>query len=287
MKKLIFVFSFLIFVFSLPAYAAKVMKVKDKKVYMMFEPDEPFTTGDYFLISNAEGKKIGLVQIKKIKGLKAIALLKKGKAEKGLSASFKSASKKKQQEVAEDENSEPEEPSGPDRTRLGVLVGYGMAQQDVNQYPNGTSAQDGTSFAVRGVYDYPLLDRVYFRGMGGAELFSVSGQGYPITSSSIPSTVKTSITYLALDGLLHWSMYKGRSSRFYFVGGLAILYPLSKSSDTIYEDSIDSLTIGEFGAGFEFGMGGYSIPLELSYYYFPSGDDVSTNVISFKVGVMF
>ena len=74
---------------------------------------------------------------------------------------------------------------------------------------------------------------------------------------------------------------------FYLAGGLGIFFPMSKSSTAIVEESIDQLVIGEFGAGLDFKMGSYSIPVDISYYYFPSGEDVSTNVISIKLGMIW
>jgi hypothetical protein len=289
MKNLIYLFSFLLFVFSLPAQAGKVMKVKGQKVYILFDQDEPFTTGDNFLLTNEEGKKVGLVQIKKIKGLKAIGVLKKGKADKGFATLFKSAGKKSKSSsvvMAEDADAE-SRTSGEDQSRMGVLVGYGMATQDVDQGGSGISAQDGSSMAVRGVYDYPLFESVFFRGMAGAEIFSVSGSGAPISAPSTTTTIGTDITYLSLDALFHWSVMKGSTFNAYLIGGMGILYPLSKSSEAILEDSIDSLAIGEFGGGIEMRWGSYTFPLEVTYYYFPSGEDVSTNVISVKLGILF
>ncbi len=291
MTKTSLLIALVFFCFSFSAHAGKVMKVNGKKVYIVFEQDEPFTTGDYFILNNDEGKKLGLVQVKKIKGFKAIALLKKGKAENGLTTTFKAASKKtkKSSIVTSDSESEESDSARNDsgKSRKGVLLGYGMASQDVNQGTLGTSSQSGSSIAVRGVYDYPLFSSVYFRGMAGGEFFSVSGDGYPLSNSSVVSSVGTDITYLTLDALFHWTLSKGSSTNFYLIGGMAILYPMSKTSDVILEDSIDSLAIGEFGAGIEFNLNGYAIPFEVSYYYFPSGDDVETNVISLKLGLLF
>jgi hypothetical protein len=114
----------------------------------------------------------------------------------------------------------------------------------------------------------------------------VSGDGRPLTNLSVVTSTGTDITYLTMDALFHWSFSKGKSASFYLVGGLGILYPMSKSSDIIIEDSIDSLAIGEFGGGMEFHLNGYTLPFEVTYYYFPSGD-VTTSVISLKLGLLF
>ncbi len=289
MKYFSILISLLLFSFSFSAHAGKVMKVNGSKVYIMFDQEEPFTTNDYFILNNAEGKKLGLVQIKKFKGRKAIGLLKKGKADKGYTTTFKAAGKKAKAPsvVADDESAEEDDSSSQyPRSRVGVLAGYGMASQDVDQGTLGQSSQSGSSIALRGLYDYPLFQSVYFRGMLGAEFFSVTGDGRPLSNLSVVTSTGTDITYLTMDALFHWSFSKGKSSSFYLLGGLGILYPMSKSSDIIIEDSIDSLAIGEFGGGMEFHLNGYTLPFEIAYYYFPSGD-VTTNVISLKLGLLF
>jgi hypothetical protein len=290
MKYFSILISLLLLSFSFSAHAGKVVKVNGSKVYILFDQEEPFTTNDYFILNNADGKKLGLVQIKKFKGRKAIGLLKKGKADKGYTTSFKAAGKKTQAPavVVEDESSAEEDDSTSQypRSRVGVLAGYGMASQDVNQGNLGISSQSGNSIALRGLYDYPLFQSVYFRGMMGAEFFSVSGDGHALANSTPLVSTGSDITYLTMDALFHWSFSKGKSSSFYLIGGLGILYPMSKSSDIIIEDSIDSLAIGEFGGGMEFHLNGYTLPFEIAYYYFPSGD-VTTSVISLKLGLLF
>ncbi len=290
MKYICILISLFLFCFSFSAHAGKVMKVNGSKVYILFDQEEPFTTNDYFILNNAEGKKLGLVQIKKSKGRKAIGLLKKGKADKGFTTTFKAAGKKpKASSVVADDSAEEDDTSSQyPKSRLGVLAGYGMASQSITQQTTTSteSSQDGSSIALRGLYDYPLFQSVFFRTMIGAEFFSVTGDGIPLAGPASPTTTGTDITYVTMDALFHWSVLKGKSSSFYLIGGLAILYPMSKSSDIIIEGSIDSLAIGEFGAGMEFHLNGYSLPFEVSYYYFPSGD-VSTNVISLKLGLLF
>lgn len=292
MKYFNILISLFFYLFCFSAYAGKVMKVKGEKVYILFDKDEPFTSGDYFILNNDAGKKLGLIQIKKSKGTKAIGLLKKGKAEKGFTTTFKSPGKKtKKQSVVVDESSANDEgdtsSSSAPTSRLGLLLGYGMASQKVNQGPLGVSSQSGRSIALRGLYDYSLSSSLYFRAMGGLEMLSVSGSGAPISNSSIRTSIGTDITYLAIDGLFQWSFWQSRASNFYLIGGMGFLYPLSKSSDAILVDSIDSLAIGEVGIGYEMKLKGYTLPVDLMYYYFPAGADVTTSVISVKLGILF
>jgi len=273
--------------------AGQVIKTKGKKVYIIFDQSEggTFANGDIFHLTDASGKKRGMVELKKVKGLKAIGLLKKGKADKGNTTLFRSEGKKKMKKLEDDvappeENPDYLEAGSKTRTRWGGMFGYGMAKQDVNQ-GTSTSAQSGSSMSVKFVYDYPLFDNFIFRGMGGVEMFSVSGTGIPITGGTTPAGTGTDITYITGDALLKWNFVEMGSKNIYFLVGGGILYPMSKSSDIIVADSIESLAIGEFGIGFDFMWGSWQIPIDFTYYYFPSGEDVDTNVMSIKFGILF
>ncbi len=272
------------------AQAGKVVNVKGKKVYILFDQSEggTFAEGDMFYLTEAGGKKKAIVQLKKIQGLKVIGQIKKGKATKGFGTLFKSAGAKGA--FADESSSESKSSSGGSRynrmqSHWGAMFGYGTAGQDVNQ-GDSTSSQDGSSMAVRGVYDYPILENVALRGMGGFELFSVSGQGKPSNSTAL-ATVGSDITYLTLDGVIKYAFVNGSSMSVYGFAGAGFFYPMSKSSDVILEDSIESLAVGEFGLGMDFAWGKWIIPVDFTYFYFPSGEDVETSLMSLKVGIMF
>jgi hypothetical protein len=281
----------LLFLFLSPsALAGSIVKVNGAKVYIVFAADDSFAEGDLFVAVNPAGKKTGLILIEKVRGTKAIGLLQKGKAVAGSSTEFKGVAKngtKKSKATAKsDDSSEAESSDGkkPNRARYGLMLGYGSATQDVKDTDPAHTAQTysltGTSNAIKGVYDHPLFDSVTLRFMAGGEIFSVSGKGFS-------GNIATDIKYLTLDMILKWDYYDSSSLRGYFIGGMGVFYPMSKSSTAIDSDTLTSFVIGEIGAGLEVKMGTYSIPLEVSYYYFPAGETVKTTVISVKTGVLF
>lgn len=286
-------------VISSPAFAGTVVKTNGDKVYIVFDPSEggTFQKDDYFNLTNKQGKKIGVVELKKVQGYKAVGVLKKGRATKGNGTLFRSVGKKskmkkldgttqKQKSSIYDDEEDFNTSSPEGATRWGLQVGYGMAEQDVEQ-DTGTSSQSGSSLAVKGIMDYPLLKTLSLYGGFGAEMFSVSGTGKNAQTQQINVDISSKITFLTVDALMKWSAIKGKSSQFYLLGGLGIFHPLSKSSDSIDSGTISSLAVGEFGAGFEFPLGGLMIPMDITYYLFPKSETVSTSIISIKVGVFF
>lgn len=283
------------FFFCTQAWAGRVVKVKGNKVYIVFNQDElgSFGEDDLFYLLDSKGRKRAIIHIKRVKGTKAIALLRKGKARKRFTTEFRGVGKKTKAKMMaknEDEESEYEdEAENPSyykkRNYLGLMVGFGSASQDVNQ-GSSTSSQSGSSIAVKLAYDYQLFDSVDLRGMLGAELFSVDGSGL-IAGTSTQANVGSDITYATLDLLLRWHFFQGSSLSMYLAGGMGVFFPASKESDAIVEDSIDSLVIGEVGIGFDYKLKTMKIPFDISYYYFPSGDDVDTQIISVKTGLLW
>lgn len=280
-----FITLFLCFVYA-NTFAGTVVKTSGKKVYILFTENEggTFQTNDLYTISNPDGKKVGIVVLKKVKGYKAVGLLKKGSAEKGHTATFRSVSKKSKLKPLDDAETktadeESQDDSSDERMRWGLQAGYGLAEQDVTLV-GGTAATSGSSLAIKGIVDYPLFSSISVHGGLGTEMFSTTGtQG--------TTDLSTKITYISIDTLLKWSVYKTNSMKFYLLGGAGILSPLSKSSNAIDEGTITSLAVAEFGGGFEWKLGRFSLPMDVTYYMFPEGETVSTSIISFKIGVYF
>lgn len=281
----------MLFLMAPASRAGNVVKVSGKKVYIVFSQDEYGTFGqdDLFYLLDSQGRKRAIVHLRRVKGLKAIGVLLKGKAQTRYSTLFRSVGKKtrKKQTVFGDDDSYSDDTSGPlaDRPWWGVVAGYGSAKQDVQQTAM-TSSQSGSSIALKGVFDYPMFSSFGFRGMLGIEMFEVSGTG-EFANSPDTGDVGSDVKYLTADALMRWHVYKTKSMSFYLAGGMGILFPFSKSSTAIIEDSIDSLVIGEFGGGVDIGFKSFVVPFDISYYYFPTGEDVKTNIISIKTGILW
>lgn len=287
-------FFIILLAFSSSAFAGNVVKSSGKKVYIVFDKSEggTFAQGDLFNITDANGKKIGVVELKKVKGLKAIGLLRKGKAVKGNGTLFRSVSKKTKLKKLDtgsktaklDTDDEYDQPAG--QTRWGVQFGYGSAKQDVLQ-DTTTSAQTGSSLSIKGILDYPIFSSLSLHGGFGAEMFSVAGVGTNAQTAQTNVDISTKITFLSIDTLMKYTFVDTGSMKFYLLGGPGILHPLSKSSDSIDPDTISSLVVGEFGAGVAIQMGSTWVPIDVTYYMFPAGETVETSIIAIKVGMYF
>lgn len=287
---------FALFLFASPTYAGKVLKTSGKKVYVIFSPEEEgtFANNDIFYVTDINGKKTGLLQLKKVQGFKAVGVLGKGKAKRGDLTVFKGAgkksasSKKSKSSVADSSDSD----SGTKRrrrnrmaTKWGVVLGYASATQDVKQDAT-TSSQSGSSLGLRGAYIYPTSESLDIQLLAGLENFDVSGSGKtPESNYQTIGTIGTKITYLSLDALLRYEVFGGESFGIKLLAGAGIFHPMSSTSTAIA--SIDTVAVGEFGASLEYRTSSMTIPIDFIYYYYPSGGDVSTSLMGLRIGYLF
>ena len=279
-----------IFLFAQPSWAGRVVKVKGKKVYIKLDEAEAESVqqGDQLYLTTPQGKKRALVIVRKMKGTKVLAQLKKGKAQKGfgtLAKSGGSAPKKAPQDDVGYEDAatmaQREEDSGgrPDLL-FGLLGAYGSASQDVTSSTT-TFNTTGSSIAVKGLLDYSLFDDLGVRARVGLEMFNVSG------SDNTLANVSTEITYLSIDMMLRYFIYNSSSFGVFLNAGMGIYSPMSKTSGALDPESISTTSILIFGGGLSLPMGGWELFAGLDYFYFPPSEDVKTSVISGKFGILF
>jgi len=216
-----------------------------------------------------------------MRGQKVLAQLKKGRAKKGLYTKLKASKRKKM--VADEVGYEDaasiaqaeEDEAGRSELLFGLLGGYGMASQDVTT--SGTTAStSGSSIAVKGLMDYSLFDDLGVRARFGLEMFNVT-----------EGAAETDITYLAIDMLLRYHIMNSDSFGIFLNGGMGIYSPMSKTSSALDPESISTTSILIFGGGLSFPMGGMDFFVGADYFYFPPSEDVSTSVISAKLGLLF
>ena len=293
-KLLLFPLMILAIVFGVQsAHAGKVVKIKGKKIYIKLDPNEVAKTsqGDRLYVMTSKGKKKGYVIVKKMKGRLVIAKKGKGKVRKGYKTKLRKKKKKgkKPLEKMEDASEVAEVDSDPaDRSDMmfGIMGSFGTATQNVD----GIVDMSGSTTSVRAVFDYELFSDLGVQSRLGIEQLSVSG------ADTANVEYETIISYIALDLLLRYYVYRGNSFGFYVTGGMGIYSPMStdlkggsdpNNPGAIQEDSISTTSLLNFGAGVSIPFSGWEIQLGGEYLYFPPSDDVDTTVINGKLALMF
>lgn len=272
-----------------PSWAGRVVKVKGKKVYIKLSSQEAENVmkGDKLYVTTKSGKKKGLVIIRKMKGKKVIAQLKKGKARKGMKTKLRKTKKKKKMEevgyedASEVAQTETEPSSGRPDMQYGFMGGFGSATQEVE----GIANMSGSTMSFKGIFDYSLFDDLGVRARAGMEMFSVTG-------TNGATEYKTDLNYLTIDLLVRYYILNSSSFGLFANAGMGIYTPLSSDlgpagAQAIKEDSISTTSLLIFGFGVSLPMGSWEIFAGADYFYYPPSDNVTTSAFGGKLGLLF
>lgn len=283
---------FIFFVLNTPpAFASTVTTVKDDKIVMTLDQGEAYQKDQKVRVLNAAGKPVAIALITLVKGNKAVAKIQKGKARTGLKAELTKASLAAAAANSANDSSTSATPKTRsavmDKRYVGGILGLVLDSADVTFTPSGGTKQNvslsGMGFSAKGLYDMPLSRFYGLRLMSGIEQFVAEGS----TKASCGGKCKIEINYLAFDG---WARFLFANSDYKpWAGvGFSILYPLSKSSTTLDEDSIKSTSLFSFGGGVDWQLSPTSqIPVQLEYGFVPSSSDVKASALAIRVGYSF
>jgi hypothetical protein len=274
-----------LFIFATPLHAAKVIKVKGKKVYLALSKSETMNKGDKVLIT-AGRKKAGLAIVRVVKGRKAIALLRKGKARRGFMAKNMSKSSSAAAPMqAKNESSKKSSEKKYERNKkwtFGAIGGFNMVTMNVD-LGSETVAATGINFSAKGYAQYHWKPSISLMAVMGYEGFSSSATASSTVCDSNTSTdCTTNIQFLASEA---WGQYYlTRGQRAYWLGGgMAFNFPLSKSSTSLNESDIGLTNFYLIGGGVDWGR----IPIWFEYAIMPATETVNANYFSIKAGYSF
>lgn len=268
-------------------HAATVRAVKGKRVLVQVQPDEVKKNEVYYV--TRDGKRVGIVKIRAVKGGKAMAQLGKGAAAKGDTLVLRGAKAVAPTEAAP--AAEAESDSGAtgvallkERGSWGIVAGLAQSSATVDlRNSSGVSLGNvdlsGSGFNLKGLFDYPLFAPIWFRAMAGVEQFVAGGTN----NSNCGAECTIDITYLTAD---FWGRFVfGSKHRWWLGAGFDLLFPLSKSSTALDESSITNTSILAVGGGVDFVLqSGSYIPLQIEYGMYPESDQVEASAIMVRVG---
>jgi hypothetical protein len=270
---------------SAPTYAATIQKAKGKKVLVNTDGDS-LEVGQIYTVRDANDKAVGLIKITKVGRGKAVAVLGKGTAKSGQTIKLR-AKQTKTAKKSSGSDSSAESSEKTTDTYWGFMAGFSMASADVDLFdaggnPAGSVSLDGNGFSAKGLYDFPLFSSINFRGLLGIEQFNVSGA----TNASCTGSGKceTEIMYLTFDFWGRLMLSQGTTRPWVGLGG-ALLFPLSKSSTALKENSITNTNIFAFGGGLDFFLSPKTyIPVQVEYNMYPKSDTVKASSIVIRGG---
>lgn len=257
--------------------AAEVLNVKGGKALLDISDLSSLNANDKVFAINSEGKKKALLEIKQIKGNKAVAEIKKGQAEVGMKLSLPANSKN----ITKNESKE--NIKSKHRNAYGGLAGYNMNSMKVKISAADSVSLSGSSFSAKGFFQQHLDGPISVRLGAGYE--TLSGTGTLASGNCGGSTdCNTSISYLGLDAVVRYTLDKGRYNP-WLGGGLGFLIALSKSSNALDQSKILTNQTLLAATGIDYSLSPTKfIPIELVYAIFPSNSTVSVSQFILRFG---
>lgn len=272
MKKLI---STLLFIcISSPAYAIKPLTIKGDRALIDLE-GESVEVGDKLVARNTENKARALLEVKQVKGGKAVVAVLKGRMENDFTLQKytpKSGGSKSARSTLSKSKS---------GSAWGVTGGYAMNSMTVK--PAGASfSLSGSSFNLSGFYQTHLDGNISVRLLGGYETLKVTG------TSNTGSASHLDVSYLGMEALVRYSFVKSSNIEFWGGAGLGFLFAISKSSNVVDTGKIttNQTIVGSIGLDYRL-SGTNFIPVQLDYALYPDNNTSSANQIILRAGYGF
>lgn len=283
----LFFLSIALILATLDLQAAKIVKVKGKKILIKKSSDEEFSKGEsIFVMSN--GKKKAKLVVSKVKGNKVFAVFKSGSkkaARKGatvggayMAGSGGSSSGGKFKRIKSS--------SFFGNIHWGLLGGLNINSMDVVVSGGSeTVATSGNGFSAKVMGQYFMSESFSVNIISGLEGYSTSGES---TTNGCDSTSSCTTDLQYITGEAWGQFYLNNGGFSFWIGaGGGIYYPASSTTTALNADELSAITVFSGGAGVDWLMGNTLIPIRFEYSILPSTDTVEASFIGIKAGIIF
>ncbi len=278
--------SFFLFVCSNSVHAEiSILKVDKKKAVLQFDVvADGIKKGDKLRATDDSGE--ALLIVSKVKGNKAVGVVKTGEAKKGMKAT-KSENTKATGKGEVTTSASSSQGGGKKKIRWGASLGMNMGAMSVNLTSGATTEtanMTGTSFGGKGYGEIPIGKNLWIRAGFGYEMLDVKGSISNTLCGGTTSCV-AQLPFLSGDGIAGWNFVNGRIKMNLF-GGAGLLFPMSPVTNALDTASIKQSAAIKAGAGISFGRKN-RFPIEVEYNMLPASADVKTTFIQFRAGMTF
>ena len=271
--------------FSSNSQAQNILRVQDGKAFAEWPAEAP-PTGEEFFALTVDGKRTAIGKVTVSKGRRAILELVKGQWTAGQTLESKPTSEKS---VAQKTTAE--------KTRFGggLLLGYHMDTLNMTAKGGGLEVPvslKGSTFAVKGFFDFNLGPNFILRGLSGLDGFNVTGT---TTSDNSPvcldtTTCSINFSYLSLEGQALLRMLPNGGFRPFLLAGYSFFMAMSNGKTTVtnFDAGVKTNSAFVVGAGGEIRVSPtFFIPLGVNYRMYQVSSGISANSLAISLGTQF
>lgn len=249
------------------AYALKPVAVKNNKALIDLEGDA-LKVGDRLKARSSDGKTKALLEVRQVKGGKAVADVTKGRMALDYTLSS-----------LEGRNSGR---GGGGKERSGWGFTAGLANNAMNvKLTSGTVALSGNSFNLSGFYETVVDGNFSTRIFLSYETL----QAKATSSVCANSECKVDISYLGLETVIRYSYLRTKSIEAWAGVGLGFLFAMGKESNILDTSKISTnqTIVGSLGLDYRLGRDSF-IPLQFDYAMFPDNATSSAKQMILRFG---
>ena len=259
--------------------AQTVVNVKEKKVLIDLG-GASWNIGDKLFATDGQGKKRALMQIRQVKGTKAVAEIIKGAATPGMSlivakAGSSGGSSSSDAPVARGKKT---------GSAYGYTAALMMNSMKISNFVSGSTSYSfdmaGMNFGAGMFYDYPLSSTWFVRGHGTLEMFDVKKKlGVAICKGGTSTDCNASFMQTGFYGTFNLSLTPAPMRWWAGAGGGAVIY-LSKTSTVLNTSKFFFNTVIMAAGGFDyFTSKNTFIPVALEYQMIPDKEAGVTSMV--------
>jgi hypothetical protein len=282
----------------LAALAASVTQVKGTKLMIQLDGLQTAPGAELYIL-NEDGKKVGLVQVKQVRGDKALAEITKGRATAGAQVQVKgagggaTAAGSATTDTGSGAGASGSSASKKGKKVGGILAGYAMNNMSLTAQYNAGNKEDLTmkdsGFSLKGFYDYEVSPAFTIRASTGLEMFSVKGTTtINICENGTSKSCEVSFNYLAAEASAHYNLTNGSFKA--WVGlGYSFLFAVSKKSNVpnlSSDSSTNQMILISTGADIWTSKTAF-FPVVVEYGMFPGSSNVKADAIFVRGGYGF
>lgn len=272
-----------ILVTSSISFAASISQVKGSKALIQLQ-GLGVQPGTELYAINAEQKRKALLRVSQVKGDQAVADITQGTAAAGMMIIIKGGGGGAPAAAAPAPAygggggyaaEKYGQPTKQYKKGWGIIGGLAMNTMSLtvktSTNPTGEAlALKGTSFNVKGIFDYHLSPAFTIRAAGGLEGLSVTGTAGNVGESCTFSTSCTlAINYLTMEGAAQLNLIK-QPHRIWVGAGFGFLIAMSKGNNISNLEASSTNQVLLLGGGADFKVSNTMyIPVTLEYGLFP------------------
>lgn len=270
-----FFISLLCVCLSTPAFAIKVLTIKNNRVLLDAE-GATINVGDKFLARDADGKAKAILEINQVKNERALGTVLKGRMQNDVTLSPYTPSSGRGASASTGGRSM--------KTSAGIMAGYAMNSMTVKPSGGSSISLSGSSFNLSGMYQMTIDGGFGARLLAGYETLVAKGDSATACSGSC----EVDISYLGLEALGKYAFGPSSGSQFWVGAGLGFLLAMSKSSNILDTGKISTnqTIIGAVGLDWRLSPTTF-IPLQFDYAIYPDNATSAATQMILRAGYGF